>query len=132
MYAGHIGTRLVEAHHQPTFDGIGTSDEHDRDRRGGSLGSERGWRSERGDYCRIPTNQVGSHRRKPLELTLGPAIFDRDIAPLGITVFVQSSPEHIHPRRECVLPTSIEEPNQRHIHPLTAGDNWPRRRCAPK
>src|SRR5262249_6112934 len=75
---------------------------------------ERGGRSERGDHRRIAANQIGSHRRKPIELTLGPAILDRHVLTLDIACFLQALTKRGHHRRECVRRCADKESDHRH------------------
>src|SRR5438552_431551 len=61
-------------------DGVFGNDEHDGDRRGCRLGGEhhRG-AFDRGDHGDPPANQFGRQRRQPIELSLGPAVFDHQV-----------------------------------------------------
>src|SRR5262245_36526801 len=80
-----IAARPIEARNKPELHGVRGDAEDDRDRRGCRLGCEcRSGTSGRNDYRYLPANQFGRQLRQPLELTLGPAIFDRHVLALDI------------------------------------------------
>ena len=49
--------------------------------------------SGRGDHGDLPANQFGRQRRQPIDLTLRPAVFDRDVLALDIAGVLQALAE---------------------------------------
>src|SRR5262249_688053 len=63
----------------------------DRNCRGRRLGHKSRWCVGRsGDHCNPASNQFGYQFRQPVELILGPAIFDRDVSALSKPRFAQT------------------------------------------
>ena len=58
-------------------------------RRGRSLGCKRGRSRGRGDHGHLTMNQIGRHRRQPIIVVLGPAVFDRHVLTVTVTGFAQ-------------------------------------------
>jgi hypothetical protein len=56
----------------------------DGDRRGCSLGRERGRRVTCNDHCDLSTNQFGRQHRETIALIVGPAILDGHVLALNI------------------------------------------------
>src|ERR1700687_5926090 len=61
------------------------------DRRGRQFsGLSRCSSTGRGNHPHLTTNQIGCHRRQPIELTIRPAVFDRDVAALEIACLTKA------------------------------------------
>ena len=87
-HAREIAAGLVEARNQPRGYRINAGDEDDRDRRRREL--RRRHRGAVGDDNRDPlANELDRQCRQPIVTPIRPAIFDRDVAALGIFRFVQ-------------------------------------------
>ena len=86
-----VAARPGEAGDKTKPDRVFGDDEDDGDRRGCRLGRQR--RSEvagRGDHGDLPANQFGRQRRQPIDLILGPAVFDRHVLALDIAGVLQA------------------------------------------
>ena len=75
---------------QDQSDRVFADAEDDRDRRGRRLGRQRRSVAEAGDHGDLPSNQIGCQLRQPIEVTLGPAIYDRDVVALDIARLLQA------------------------------------------
>jgi hypothetical protein len=98
-YTGEIAARTIEAGDQPQLDRVERGGEDDRNslrRRLCSIGRE----LVRGDHRHLPAHQVGRQRRQPLVMLVGPAVFQRDVAPLHIPGLAQSLTKCRYERRE--------------------------------
>src|SRR6516165_1434403 len=71
----------------------------------------------------------GRQRRQPVNLIVGPAVFDRDVLALDISGVFKSLAESAQPVRKPIRRLAIEEPDHRH-RLLRARREWPRRRAA--
>src|SRR5262249_45950023 len=87
-----IARRPVEAAYEPEIHRVIAGREYDRYRRGCGLRRQRR-RAIRGDHRHLSLNQIGHQRLKPIILSLGPAIFDRDVLTLNETCFLQTLAE---------------------------------------
>jgi hypothetical protein len=74
--AGQIAARPSEARDKAHPDWIFGDREDDRDRRRRLGRSLRCGTSARGDHSDSPANQIGRQRRQPIDLIVGPAVFD--------------------------------------------------------
>ena len=86
--------------------------------------------SGRGDHGDLPANQFGRQRRQPIELTLGPAVFNRHVLALDVACLLQALAEcaqTIRVRRQAMW---VEEPDHRHRRLLRPRRERPRRRRA--
>jgi hypothetical protein len=78
---------LGKAGHKTEPYWVFTDGEDDGDRRGCRLGRERHREASAcGDHRDPSANQVGRQHRQPIELILGPAVFDRHVFPLDIAL----------------------------------------------
>ena len=92
--ARQVAARPGEAGDKTKPDRVFADDEDDGDRRGCRLGREcRRRGSERGDHGDLPANQFGRQRRQPIDLTFGPAVFDRHVLALDIAGLLQALAE---------------------------------------
>jgi hypothetical protein len=89
--AGHVTIRPCEARNQTELDWVDPDPEHDRDRRGRSLGGEstgrEAWRRDQGHAT---ADEVCQQRRQAVVLTLHPVVFDPDVASLNVARFAQA------------------------------------------
>ena len=81
-HAGDVAARPVEAGDEAAADRVAADREDDRNRCGCGLGRQRRSVPLRDDHGHLPANQFGRQRRQPIELTLRPAVFDRDVLAL--------------------------------------------------
>ena len=65
-------------------------------------------------YGDLTAYQVGSKLRQSIELTICPAIFDRDVAALDIASFAQALAERCHDVRIAVGRRAVQKPDHRH------------------
>ena len=95
-YPGHVRFRPVNACYKPCLDGVDTAGEEDRNR-----GCER-----LGDQCRIVArnsrdqgnlarDQLSRQRPQPVHLIVRVAVFDQDVATLGIARLIQALPKRL-------------------------------------
>ena len=89
-HACHIAARPIQAGDEAELNRICARFEDDRNGLGRRLCSQRGRSSGRGNHRYLTMNQIGHHRRQPIKLALCPAVFNRHVAALNITVFSQS------------------------------------------
>jgi hypothetical protein len=78
----------------------------------------------------LTSNKISRERRQPIQSSLRPAIFDRDVLTLDVTDLVQAAPERGCHGSERLRRLSIQESNQRHRRLLRAGGKRPSRRRA--
>jgi hypothetical protein len=90
--AGDIAARPVEASDEAQFDRVAATIEKDGNGGGCRLGDQRrtGIRYDHGD---LTANQIGRQSRQSIELALGPAIFDRDVAAFDVVGILQTVAE---------------------------------------
>src|SRR5215471_3919437 len=80
---GGVATRLAETGDQPASDGVGTCREYNRNSSGrGYHGPYPGRATADKNDRDLASDQIGSHRRHPIEVTVGPAGFNNDVAAL--------------------------------------------------
>src|SRR5262245_20050521 len=89
-----VAARPGEAGHKTELNRVFADDESDWDRCGGRLGRKRhSDASARGDYRDLSANQFGSQHREPIELILGPAVYDRHVLALDVAGVLQALAE---------------------------------------
>src|SRR5262249_27806998 len=130
VHPGYISPRSVEARHQTGHYGIKAADKDNRNGRGRGLGGKCGWRCKRGDHRCVAPDQIGSHGRQPIELSLRPTIFDCAVAAVLIPLFAQPSPKRCDHRHECTARSAIEKADYWHRRLLRARRERPRDRRA--
>src|SRR4029450_7146298 len=77
-------------------------------------------------------NQFGRQRRQTIELSLCPAVFDRDILALDIACLLQALAKSAHTVRDRVRRLAVEESDYRHRRLLRPRRKRPRRRAPEK
>ena len=88
--------------------------------------------SGRDDHGDLPANQFGRQRRQPIELILGPAVFDRHVLALDIAGLLQALAKCAQTVRVIASgDRGVEEPDHRHRRLLRARRERPRRRRPP-
>ena len=132
IYAGYIAPWPSEAYDKTKPDRVVANGEDDGDRRGCRLGRERHRGTfDRDDHGDPPANQFGRQRRQPIELSLGPAVFDRHVLALDIAALLQGLAKYAQiVRVRRVRRCGAEEPNHRHRRLLPARRQRPCGRCA--
>src|SRR5262249_57047482 len=100
---GGVAAWRSEAGDEPKLNRVFWACEHDRNGRGCRLGCD-SWSGAAGrDDDRDPlANQIGCKLWKPVELVLGPTVFDRDVLPLDIACLLQALAKGVHPHRKAV------------------------------
>ena len=89
--------------------------------------------SGRDDHGDLSANQIGRQRRQPIDLILGPAVFDRHVLALDIAGLLQALAKSAQTVRGRVRRCGVEEPDHRHRRLLRARRERPappRRRAA--
>src|SRR5262249_19617155 len=99
----------------PSGGGAPADFEDDRNCRGRRLGHKGRWCVGRsGDHGNPASNQFGCQFRQPVELILGPAIFDRDVPALSKPRFAQTLSERTHQVRGILRGRTLEKRHHRH------------------
>ena len=93
--AGDFAARPVEASDEAQFDRVAAATENDGNGGGCRLGDQRRT-GIRGDHGDLTANQIGRQGWQSIELTFGPAIFDRDIPALNVAGFLETITERGH------------------------------------
>src|SRR5262245_51493786 len=126
-----VAAGLGKAGHKTESYRVFADGEDDGDRRGCRLRCERhSGASARGDHRDPSANQFGRQCRQPIELILGPAVFDRHVLALDIAgVFepLAKSAQTIHQR---VRRPAVEHPDHRHCGLLRTRRERPGDCCA--
>src|ERR1700756_4763819 len=89
-HTGDIACRPVEAGYKAKLDWVVASREYDRYRRSCRLGCQRCSVATAYDHCAAMLNQISSHSRQSIVLTLRPAIFDRYVLALDVARLIQA------------------------------------------
>src|SRR5262249_49700292 len=105
-------------------------DEHDGDRRGYRLGSERWIRGGRGDHSDPSLHQVRRQLWKSIELILGPAVFNGHVLALDVAAILQALAKCAQTIRHRVRRSGVKKPDHRHRRLLRPRRERPRRRPA--
>src|SRR5262249_27787341 len=88
---------MSPAVYKAAFDWVVAAREDDRDCTGRLHGDERRIvASCRGDHGHLTSDEISRERRQPIQSSLRPAIFDRDVLTLDVTGFVQATAERAH------------------------------------
>src|SRR5262249_50719687 len=82
------------------------------------------------DHTYLRRNKTSRERRQPIQSSLRPAIFDRDVLTLDVTDLVQATPERGCHGSERLRRLSIQESNRRHRRLLRPCRKRPCRRAA--
>src|SRR5262249_1458313 len=129
--AGQVAARPGEACDKTEPDRVFVDVEDDGDRGGCGLSRHRrSGAAGRDDHGHLAAHRFGGERRQPIELSLGPAVFDRQILALNITDLLQALAKG--PQAPCrpVRRLGIEMADHRHRRLLRARRERPRGRCA--
>jgi hypothetical protein len=124
-----VAARQGEAGNKTKPDRVVANSEGDGDRCSGRLRRERRRGAfDRDDHGDPPANQFGRQRRQPIELSLGPAVFDRHVLALDVAALLQGLAEYAQKVRVCrVRRCGAEEPNYGYRGLLRAHGKRPRR-----
>src|SRR5262249_61815860 len=76
-----------------------------------------------------PANQFGREHWHSIDLTLGPAVFDRHVLALDIAALLEALAERAQVACRRVWRSAVKEPNHRHRGLLRARRERPRRRA---
>jgi hypothetical protein len=129
-HPGDVAARPIDAGDKAAFHRVVAAREDNRDYTGRLHGDERRIvASGCGDHGDLTSNEISRERRQPIQSSLRPAIFDRDVLTLDVTGFVQATAERGHYGSERLSRLSIQESDHRHRrlcprtvngHPATA------------
>jgi hypothetical protein len=98
--AGRVAARPGEADDKTSLDRVFSDAEHDRDRRGRSLGRDRGARAGgRGDDGDTTADQVSHQRRQAIVLAVQPVVLDCHVLALDVAGFSKPLAERGHTAR---------------------------------
>ncbi len=70
--------------------------------------------SGRGDHGDLSANQFGRQLRQPIDLIVGPAVFDRHVLALDIAGLLEALAKCAQTIREPVRRSAVEKPDHRH------------------
>src|SRR5258708_3390792 len=133
--AGHsrdIAARPVQAGNEAVLHGVRSDHEDDRYSGGGCLRRQgRAGSAGCDDHGHLIADEISSHCRQSLDLTIRPAVYHRHVLALDVAGFLEALTE---PGQEDVLcgRTSVEEPDHRHRRLLRTRDERPSGRAAEK
>ena len=126
-----VAARPGEAGDKTKPDRVFGDGEDDGDRRGCRLGRQRrSGASGRDDHGDLSANQIGRQLRQPIDLILGPAVYDRHVLALDIAGLLQALAKSAQTVRDHVRRLAVEEPDHRHRRLLRPRRQRPRRRRA--
>jgi hypothetical protein len=109
----------AKAGHEPFIDWIGAANEKNRNRLGRVLRHERRrCTSGRNNDGHVTANQICCLLPQPIEITLCPTVFNRDVSTFDITAGVEAPVECSHEAGECAERRDIKEPDHRHCRLL--------------
>src|SRR6516165_6242214 len=128
--SGDIALWSVEARDETDLNGIIAASENDRNSRGRLLGGHRRRIAACHDHRWPFVDQISSKLGKPIELVLGPTIFDRNIPPLDIIGLLQALLERGHKELIVVRRRAAQKPDRRQRWLLRACTERPCCRCA--
>src|SRR5262245_6383220 len=125
---GRVAAWPCKAADKTQLDRIVAHIEDDGDGRGCRLGPQRRRGAERGDHLNPSANQVARQLRQPVELVLGPAVFDRHVLALNVAGLLEAPTKSAQRLGEHVGRLAVEEADHRHCCLLSARREWPRDR----
>ena len=129
-----VASRPGEAGDKAELDGVFGDSEHDRDRGGRRLGGDgRGGAAARDNDCDLSAHQIGRHGRQPIELVVGPTVFDRNIRAFRKAGVLQALVKGLQAFGKAGRRYGAEETDYRHcwlLRPRCKRPMTPRRRVA--
>src|SRR5262245_8766891 len=127
-----VAFRSGKAGHKTEPDWVFAGEEHDGNRSGCRLGSDRRSIVGRGDYGDLSADQFGRQLRQSIELILGPAVFDRHVPALDVAAILQALAKCAQTVRHPVRRSGVEKSNYRHRRLLRRRDaRGQNRGCSP-
>src|SRR5262249_29585127 len=127
--ASSVAARPIEALDQATSHRIDADDEHDWDRWRCSFGYTR--RNAVGDdHVHLAAHQIGRQFGQPINVTSGPAPFDRNRLPLDVTGPLQAVAKCCNEMLGTLERCATKKSDHRHRRLLRARRERPRRRAA--
>src|SRR5262249_42086696 len=128
---GRVAARPVETGDKPSRHGVGTRGEDDWNGLRGGQQLSYGGRVATDQYdCDPAAYEIDRHPGHPVQLTVGPAILDGDVAAVDEAGFTQASTERDHAVRIFRSRYAVEDSDHRHRRLLRARRERPRRRAA--
>src|SRR5262245_6197471 len=129
--AGNLANRPIEACDKAIPDRVAPSREYDWYVRRCRLGGAHRRRSSgRRDHRDLPASQFNCHRRKAVKLTIGPAVFDRQVLALDVAGIHQALAKSSQAARMPIRRVGVDEPDHRQPCLLRPRADRPRRRRA--
>src|SRR5262249_6681230 len=120
-HPGDITARPIDAGNKAAFHRVVAAREDDRDCTGRLHGDERRIvASGCGDHGDFTSNEISCERRQPIQLSLRPVIFDRNVLTIQVTGLVQATAESRHLWSERLRRLPIQESDHRHRRLLRA------------
>ena len=126
VHTGRIAARPGKTDDKTKLDWIPGGVEHDWNRCGRSFSRDcrRGRACD--DHSRLAAHQLRRHCGQLIVMSLGPTVFDRNIAPLHVTGFGQTLAEYRQRRRKRPRRTGVKKTDHRHRRLLRARRERPR------
>jgi hypothetical protein len=97
--SGNIRVGPAVAGHEAALHRIADDRHHDRDGRRRLLRRKGGWGSLRDDDVDLQPDQLGGEGRQAVVVAVGPPVFDGDVLPHQVPVFLKALDERIHEGR---------------------------------
>jgi hypothetical protein len=104
---------MVQAFHQSKLDWVAGGFKHNWNSGPGGFGRKRRRCTARRDDGDLSVNKIGREARKPVNMTFGPVIFDRDVLTVDVTGFAESSSKGGREVGVYVGPADMEESDHR-------------------
>jgi hypothetical protein len=128
--AGYVAARPVKAGDEAELNRVGRGFEYDRNGRRHGL-CRQGRRRTTGNNCSgLSMDQIGHHRRQPIELIIRPAVFDRYILAFDITRLTQALAKRGRRKWYPIGCCAVEKSDDRHRRLLCTRRERARKRRA--
>src|SRR6516162_11645273 len=88
-----LPTRMVETADNAGLDRINAKRKNNWYRRGSRFGGESSGGSPSGNHSDIAVDEIGCQMRQPIIVTLGPLVFDHNMATIDLTRFCNAAPK---------------------------------------
>jgi hypothetical protein len=122
--SGDITTGMVETADNAGLDRIDPKRKNNWYRRGSRFGGESSGCSPRGNHSDIAVDEIGCQMRQPIIVTLGPPVFDHNIATIDVTGFCEAAPKSCRLRfTKAISEASMQKSNDGHGRLLRTNRN---------
>src|SRR6516165_9827977 len=129
-YAGDVAARPVKTGDEAELDRVAARFKDDRNGCGRRLRCECRRSAGRGNHGHLTMNQIGRHRRQLITAVPRPAVFDRHVAAINITVLAQPFEKGRQLPLITLRRSGVQKPDHRRRWLLRARRERPRRRAA--